>query len=260
MYKSIAATTIAALMATTAAFAQVPGGAREGVEKGSPVSPGRDSAPPEKIEKPNTPSVQKGAESEKAPAKEKLKTSEPAAKSGGDSQKEAPRTAEPKPSDKARDSKSSEAKDQPRAADPKTQSSGGKDSNRAASSKDQPARDESRSGTVTGTVKDSAVKDGNGRDGKAASGSSVKPSVTVEQRRQITTVFARHRSEARATVNIDIRVGTRVPRDVKLVAVPQEIVVIVPEYRRFRYFVVGDQVVIVDPASFEIVEILVITA
>ena len=69
--------------------------------------------------------------------------------------------------------------------------------------------------------------------------------------------FAKHRGKS-ANVNISVNVGVAVPRTVELYAIPADIVVIVPTYRRYRYFVVGDRVCIVDPATYEIVEIIII--
>ena len=51
-------------------------------------------------------------------------------------------------------------------------------------------------------------------------------------------------------------IGVRVPRTVHLMALPEEVVVIVPQYRGFYYFIVGDEIVIVDRATLEIVAVL----
>jgi hypothetical protein len=53
-----------------------------------------------------------------------------------------------------------------------------------------------------------------------------------------------------------VRVGTRVPRAVRFAALPRTIVEIEPEWRGFEYFMIGDQMVIVDPRSMEIVAIV----
>jgi hypothetical protein len=51
----------------------------------------------------------------------------------------------------------------------------------------------------------------------------------------------------RATnVNFSVKVGTTVPTSVRVVAVPQVLVDIYPEYRGHMYFVVGDEIIIVD--------------
>jgi hypothetical protein len=57
-------------------------------------------------------------------------------------------------------------------------------------------------------------------------------------------------------VNFDISVGTRVPRSVHFVTLPGEIVRIVPQYRGFDYFLIEDEIVIVDPHTLEIVAII----
>ena len=97
-----------------------------------------------------------------------------------------------------------------------------------------------------------------GKDGKAAAkGSAGAVSLTSEQRTKVQTSFAKHKVQP-ANVNISINVGVAVPRTVTLYAVPQEIIIIVPAYRRYRYFVIGDRICIVDPDTYEIVEIIVI--
>ena len=51
----------------------------------------------------------------------------------------------------------------------------------------------------------------------------------------------------RAThVNFSINVGTAVPTTVRVVAVPQLIFDVQPEWRGHMYFIVGDQIIIVD--------------
>ena len=47
-----------------------------------------------------------------------------------------------------------------------------------------------------------------------------------------------------------------VPRTVTLAPIPQDIVVIEPGWRGFEYFLVGDEIVVVDPATLEIVAVL----
>jgi hypothetical protein len=67
----------------------------------------------------------------------------------------------------------------------------------------------------------------------------------------------RDRNVARAdNVNFNIRVGVAVPRTVHVAVLPPEVVTIVPEYRGFEYVVVGDQLLIIDPNTLEIVAIL----
>jgi hypothetical protein len=57
-------------------------------------------------------------------------------------------------------------------------------------------------------------------------------------------------------VNFDINIGVAVPRTVHVVVLPADIVEIVPEYRGFDYVIVGNQLLIIDPNTLLIVEVL----
>ena len=52
------------------------------------------------------------------------------------------------------------------------------------------------------------------------------------------------------------RVGTRIPRSVRLFAVPAAVLAIFPYYRDYRYVVEEDTICIVDPDTYEIVDVL----
>jgi hypothetical protein len=95
----------------------------------------------------------------------------------------------------------------------------------------------------------------NGAAGRASGGANVQ--LTQDQRSKIKDVVVGGRNVARAdSVNFNIRVGVAVPRTVHVAVLPPEVVTIVPEYRGFEYVVVGDQLLIIDPNTLEIVAIL----
>ena len=72
-------------------------------------------------------------------------------------------------------------------------------------------------------------------------------SVTPQQRTRIReTVFASNNVPRVDNVNFAVRVGTTVPSSVHLVVVPETLVEIYPQWRDDEYFVVRDEVVIVD--------------
>jgi hypothetical protein len=79
--------------------------------------------------------------------------------------------------------------------------------------------------------------------------------LSTEQRTKITSVFKQHRVEP-AKLDITVSVGTRVPETVHYYPVPEEVVAIYPEWRGYDYILVGDQIVVIDPRSHEIVAIL----
>ena len=97
-----------------------------------------------------------------------------------------------------------------------------------------------------------------GEAGKDATGGSAG-SLTGEKRTQVQKAFGSHRSDAKVDIDINVSVGVVVPRHVHLVAIPEDIVVIVPGWRRYRYIVVGDTICIVDPDTYKIVEVIVLT-
>jgi len=107
---------------------------------------------------------------------------------------------------------------------------------------------------------------GNERD-RATTGQATAPAkspnanlsinITPENRTRIHEVFIKERSAPRVDrVTFGLSVGTAVPRSVRIVAVPQSIIEIQPTWRGYEYFMVGNQIVIVDPRSMEIVAVL----
>ena len=57
-------------------------------------------------------------------------------------------------------------------------------------------------------------------------------------------------------VNFDIRIGTVVPRTVRIAPVPVTLIEIEPTWRGYMYFVSGDTIIIVEPRTLEIVAVL----
>jgi hypothetical protein len=85
--------------------------------------------------------------------------------------------------------------------------------------------------------------------------------LSSEQRSRIRETILRQRNRPRtARADFDIHVGERIPRDrlrfVDLEPLPQTIVEIEPAWQGYLYFLIGDEIVVVDPGSLEIVAIL----
>jgi hypothetical protein len=77
-----------------------------------------------------------------------------------------------------------------------------------------------------------------------------------EQRTKITSVFREQRVAPAANVNFSIAVGTRVPRTVSFHPLPREIVAVYPEWRGYEYFLVNNQIIVVNPRTLEIVDVI----
>jgi hypothetical protein len=92
------------------------------------------------------------------------------------------------------------------------------------------------------------------QQGQASQAGSV--TLSAEQRTQVRQQILARADVPRVTnVNFAISVGTTVPQHVRVVAVPQVLIIIRPEFRDHLYFVVYDDIVIVD-RSHRIVAVL----
>jgi len=116
----------------------------------------------------------------------------------------------------------------------------------------QSGRDMEKGSSSTGT---SAGTEG--REGREGGKGSIT-SVTQEQRTKVKSVFMQHRVEPARNLDVSVNVGVALPHSVHLYPIPEDIVVIVPEYRGYEYILLDDnRVAIVDPDSFEVVDIIV---
>jgi hypothetical protein len=88
--------------------------------------------------------------------------------------------------------------------------------------------------------------------GQAGAGAKL----STEQRTKITTVIRGQHIAPVNNANFSIAVGTRIPREVTFHPLPTEVVSIYPEWRGYQFIRVRDQIVVVDPRTFEIVAIL----
>jgi hypothetical protein len=93
----------------------------------------------------------------------------------------------------------------------------------------------------------------NKQGGQAAQGQGSK-TLTTEQRTTIRNTVVSKGPRA-TNVNFNISVGTSVPTSVRVVAVPSTLIEIYPEWRGHMYFVVNDEIIIVD-SSHRIIAVL----
>jgi hypothetical protein len=86
-------------------------------------------------------------------------------------------------------------------------------------------------------------------------------SLTNEQKTKIRTSVLQAGSAPkieRSQINFSLSVGTVVPRSIRVVTVPATLVEIHPAWRGFRYFVVADEIIIVEPDTLKIVAVLTV--
>jgi hypothetical protein len=90
------------------------------------------------------------------------------------------------------------------------------------------------------------------------SGGAANVSLNDQQRTQIRETVINARGAPRASnVDFSVNVGTVVPRGhIHLVRVPETLIRIEPRWRHYLYFVYNDEIVIVDPRSMRIIDVL----
>ena len=209
---------------------------------------------------------QKAGETTKDKAGDKQqKAGDTAKDKAADKQQKAGDTAKDKAADKqqkAGDTAKDKAADkQQKAGDTAKDKAADKQQKAGDTAKDKAADKQQKAGDTTtkGTTAGSGASQSGGGEVRQGSQTNVTINVTQEQKTRARTVFSSRRSGAVvANINITPRIGIAVPRTVTLVAIPEEVYVIVPEYRRYRYFIVDDQVVIVDPDTFVIIDVILL--
>src|SRR5215831_9332255 len=94
-------------------------------------------------------------------------------------------------------------------------------------------------------------------DQTAKGGSRERVQLSEQQRTNFHEAILKERNVNRIDhVNFSINVGTRLPRSVRLAPLPAAVFSIVPQYRSYRYFVANDEICIVEPDTYEIVEVI----
>jgi hypothetical protein len=80
--------------------------------------------------------------------------------------------------------------------------------------------------------------------------------LSTEQRTRISTVIRDQHVAPITNANFAISIGSRVPREVSFRPLPTEVVTVYPEWRGYEFFLVRDQIVVVNPRTLEIVAVL----
>ena len=229
MLKRLLTTGVAAIALTATAYAQ---GNKMDKESGSPTSrptaqetapSARDTAPGQKM--------QDGDKGARAYAPGQTKTDGDSARDDAPGHKKADSDRDGGPGKKASDANESQSDDA---------TSGDKAKERMKSADDaQP----SKSKDLT--------------DSKSEGGKTAKiGNLSQEKKTEVRAVFRKHKVQPARGLDINISVGAVVPRSVTFHPIPRDIVVIAPAYAGYLYFVIGDELCIVDPVTYEIVDII----
>jgi Protein of unknown function (DUF1236) len=250
---------IAALIAGTGfANAQGTGTSREAPAAGSTVQQGAPSSA--------TPMNRNDASDSGAPAAKKTTQSDqkPAAKTTQSDEKMQPPGAK---NLRAQDDIKAGPKGEKSAQDnnmkgEKSKSMSSETNEKGPAAKDMKAegRNDNKNAETKGAADKNLNADQKGAaDSKAAvttgqAGAGAK--LSSEQRTKISTVIKEQNIRPATNVNFSITIGTHVPRTVGFHPLPVEIVTIYPDWRGYEMFLVGNQIVVVNPRTLEIVAVL----
>ncbi|MGY2844389.1 hypothetical protein ACVIWU_005740 [Bradyrhizobium sp. USDA 4509] len=89
-----------------------------------------------------------------------------------------------------------------------------------------------------------------------SNGQTSSAALNDDQRRQVVDQLRRDRTATSQKLNVQVNVGTRLPRGVQARRLPPDIVRIMPQYRDYEYTVIDNRVAIIDPRRREVVDIL----
>jgi hypothetical protein len=188
------------------------------------------------------------------------------------SERAAPSAATPMNRDSGSDSKGSDQGMKSTQSDEKMAPGGAKNQRAQDMKQDaapgQKSKSMSSENDKAGAAKDMKAEDRNGNMNRAEDRNGAAKSTTTtgqagagaklstEQRTKITTVIKSQHVQPVTNVNFSISVGTRVPRNVGFHPLPVEIVTIYPEWRGYEFFLVNDQIIVVNPRTLEIVDVI----
>jgi hypothetical protein len=86
--------------------------------------------------------------------------------------------------------------------------------------------------------------------------SNAVANLSTERRSEVTQAFTSTSVNTVSNVNFNVSVGTTITDEIHLAPLPAEVVRIVPQYRGYQYVVVRDEIVIVEPRTKKIVEVI----
>src|ERR1700694_4434473 len=90
--------------------------------------------------------------------------------------------------------------------------------------------------------------------GQGAAGTSA--SLTTEQRTRISTTIRETNVKPLSNVSFSISVGTRLPRNVHRYRLPRTVIEIYPSWRGYEYILVGNDILVINPRTLEIVAVI----
>jgi hypothetical protein len=251
-------TALALVMCSAMAFAQMQ---QKGEEKASPGAGASSKAQSERGAQQSEPKGKSSAQSESRQSESSQKGSEKGTKGAERSQpreqgtkNSAQQQSEPRTKGSSQTEPSEHgtkgAQTQPRENRKGTAQSESKEQDTKGSARTEPKEQGTKGSARTQSPNQTAK-------GGSKEGSAGRVQLSEQQRTNVHETILKDRNVNRIDhVNFAVNVGTRVPRSVRLAVLPAAVFTIVPQFRSYRYFVANDEICIVDPNTYEIVDVL----
>ena len=117
---------------------------------------------------------------------------------------------------------------------------------------------DNKTGQPSTTQQSQSPSTGGSKQGTAqrGTGGGSNVSLTTEQKTKIRQTVLTSSAPRVTRVDFDVRVGTVVPRTVRVAPLPATIIEIEPQWRGYMYFVYNDEIIVVEPGSLRIVAVL----
>ncbi len=164
-----------------------------------------------------------------------------------------PKDAPPKAAQPKEDTKQPKTKE--KAAEPKSKNGGDPKAAQPGKAKDKDTPDRPGGPKEKAATDKPSPTDKPTAKGPAGKGAPVK--ITNEQRTEIRQTIIKQGNAPRVTnVNFNVSIGATVPSTVQVVVLPPRVVEIYPQWRGYRYFIVGERIIIVEPDSLVIVYVI----
>lgn len=157
----------------------------------------------------------------------------------------------PKAGDQDKAGSGMKSSSEPKASDSKSPSmKSTTDSNKADTTKGAASDTTKTQNNAQGTTSTQSTT------GQGAASGQVK--LSTEQRTKITSVIKSQKVERvePSKLNVQVNVGVKIPSSIRVHRLPAEVVTIYPEWRGYDYILVGEQIVIIEPRTHEIVFII----
>jgi hypothetical protein len=242
------------------ASAQAPAGQSPGQKMEQPSGP--DSGKPQPAQKASPNAGKEGAAAPSA-AKEGAKDAkegakEPSTKTGAATDKE-PSTKTGAATDKDKDGAAPKRDHGPSTAQSQTPGQRSEQPTGPDSGRNQPGMGDRNQPGASGRPSTAQQPSQDKMGQSSTTNTNVNVNLNPEQRTKIRETVIR-RSDAprlsKSNINFNLSVGTTVPRSVHVATLPAEVIEIHPAWRGFMYFLVGDEIVVVEPGSLRIVAVL----